>query len=343
MSLAPIAAAQANLTSVQRPNLVVVLTDDQDYALGGWQPTRNLNRVVASQGSFATNWFAHTPVCCPSRAQFLTGRYFHNLRMPRREPGGCMGVQTGVPGLEDKVSGHSFAKHLGEVGYTAAWLGKYLNGGACPKEPPPGYDCPTCRWFVNNGGEDTEPRGYLSANFFDFHGRVPTNDTYSRNGSYASWSPGAPVIDNMKVPQWAGYTTSIIANKSIEWLHQVAGHQAPRASAHGGLAHPFLLVLAPKAPHYAATPATWYEHDPWVDGHSAPRTPSYGVAPHQLAGHHKLIARQGELTSDERRAIDRLFRKRWKALLSVDDAVAGLLETLDSLSLRNTTCAAPPP
>ena len=94
--------------------------------------------LVAERGVFATNWFAHTPVCCPSRAQFLTGRYFHNLRMPT-PAGGCMHVQTAVPGVADKVNPHSFAAHLArEGGYTGAWLGKHLNGNACPREPPPG-------------------------------------------------------------------------------------------------------------------------------------------------------------------------------------------------------------
>eukprot|EP01050_Picozoa_sp_SAG11_P039115 SAG11_NODE_16300_length_551_cov_1.371681_1_plen_95_part_01 len=89
--------------------------------------------LVAAKGMFATNWFIHTPVCCPSRAELLSGRYFHNLRMPTHN-GGCMHVQTGIPGLEDKPNEHSFAKYLvGEKGYTAGWFGKHLNH--CPREP----------------------------------------------------------------------------------------------------------------------------------------------------------------------------------------------------------------
>ena len=75
--------------------------------------------------------------------------------MPTNQ-GGCMHVQTGISGVEDKPNDHSFAKYLVELkGYTAGWFGKHLNH--CPHEPPPGYDCPTCRWFTNGGGSDIEP------------------------------------------------------------------------------------------------------------------------------------------------------------------------------------------
>ena len=67
------------------------------------RPMRRTQELVADAGATATNWFAHTPVCCPSRSQLLTGRYFHNLRMPT-PAGGCMHVQTGVAGKDDKVN-----------------------------------------------------------------------------------------------------------------------------------------------------------------------------------------------------------------------------------------------
>ena len=89
------------------------------------------------------------------------------------------------------------------------------------------------------------------------------------------------------------------AKAAIEWLDAVAGPSAPR-DVHGELAAPFVLVMAPKAPHYAATPAPWYERGTWVDNVSAPRTESYGVDPHVLKDHHGLIAGQGPLREHER-------------------------------------------
>ena len=153
------------------------------------RPLKQAHALIADKGVFAENWFIHTPVCCPSRAELLSGRYFHNLRMPGPS-GGCMHVQTSVPGVDDKPNDHSFAKYLVETrGYVAAWFGKHLN--ACPHKPPPGYDCPKCRWFTNGGGADGEPGGYLNATFNDFTGGVPTTGhPLSRGGTYHARSAG---------------------------------------------------------------------------------------------------------------------------------------------------------
>ena len=67
-----------------RPNVVFVLSDDQDIELGSFPgPMRHTNELLAEQGAAATHWYVNTPVCCPSRAQTLSGRYAHNLREVR--------------------------------------------------------------------------------------------------------------------------------------------------------------------------------------------------------------------------------------------------------------------
>ena len=237
--------------------------------------------------------FIHTPVCCPSRSEFLSGRYFHNIRVNASTTGGCMHVQTftGVPplnrsnplSLPDKVNPHSFATYLvRDKGYTAAWLGKHVN--SCPRFPPPGFDCPTCRWFTNGGGSDTEPGGFFpSATFNDFLGNRSSGDgppnscggtagapPCSNNtrmgkdggGTWWPWLDGGPTtnctIDGKpqvcKVLEHGGYWTSVIGNKSIEWLHHVAGKHAAR-EPDGSLSTPFVLVVGPKVrPQLASGP-----------------------------------------------------------------------------------------
>ena len=60
--------------------------------MGGWTPMKQTEAVLAKNGMTATNWFIHTPVCCPSRGEILTGRYFHNIRVSSFGGGGCMHV-----------------------------------------------------------------------------------------------------------------------------------------------------------------------------------------------------------------------------------------------------------
>ena len=62
----------------RRPNIVVILTDDQDITMGGTRPLEAARRLIAESGAEFTNAFATTPICCPSRSSLLTGRYLHN-------------------------------------------------------------------------------------------------------------------------------------------------------------------------------------------------------------------------------------------------------------------------
>lgn len=276
-----------------KPNIVVFLTDDQDIYLGGWTPMKQATEQLNEKGVTASNWFIHTPVCCPSRAEFLSGRYFHNVR-ETTPSGGCMHVD------EAKVNPVSFPYHLNQNGYNVGYFGKHMN--ACPSKPPPGFDCPDCYWFANGGGKDGEPGGYLNATFHD------------QNGSYTANTNG----------EFAGYTTSVIANKSITWVKKVAA-----------TGKPFFVQVAPKAPHVAATPAPWYADE--FSDLKAPRTPNYNASSELLQNHHWLIAQQGPITTSQAVDIDNLFRDRWRTLLSVDDAIAAMVQTITDLGLLDNT------
>ena len=185
--------------------------------------------LFAETGAVASNWFIHTPVCCPSRAELLTGRYFHNLRVAGPSAGGCMHADLA------RVEPYSYAAALARANYSHGYFGKHVN--AAPHEPPAGWDCASCYWFANGGGADAEPGGYLNATFSDFAGGAAVGpDAYhAAAGTYVASTAG----------EFGGYTTAVIANKSIAWLRDTV--------ARGGGA-PFSLTLAPKAPHVPATP-----------------------------------------------------------------------------------------
>jgi N-acetylglucosamine-6-sulfatase len=287
---------------------VLFLTDDQDEFLGGWTPMVKTQNLLAAQGMRASNWFIHTPVCCPSRGELLSGRYFHNVRNPTPS-GGCMHLNT------DKVNPASFATYLNKMaGYSVAWFGKHMN--SCPHAPPPGFDCPTCYWFTNGGGNDIEPGGYLNATFNDFKGGVAVSGSpyHQKAGTYVANTNG----------EFAGYTTSIIANKSIQWVCEV-----------GAANEPFFVAVASKGPHVPATPAPWYATA--FSDRSAPRTPDYNASKEQLSGHHALIANQEPITEEQGQQIDELFRNRWRTLLSIDDAIEGMVQELSAAGVLERT------
>ena len=73
----PAAAAAA---AASPPNIVFILTDDQDVTLGGLEPMKQLKTLIREQGVFFDNAFVHTPICCPSRSSYLTGKSRHIIQ-----------------------------------------------------------------------------------------------------------------------------------------------------------------------------------------------------------------------------------------------------------------------
>ena len=112
----------------ERPNVVVILTDDQgwgDLSIHGNANIKTPNvDSLARDGALFDRFFV-CPVCAPTRAEFLTGRYH-----PR---GGVRGVSTGAERLnvDEKTIGDTFKAG----GYATAAYGKWHNGTQYPYHP----------------------------------------------------------------------------------------------------------------------------------------------------------------------------------------------------------------
>src|SRR5215211_3606876 len=71
-------------TPEMRPNVVVVMTDDQ--TVEQVQALRRVRGLIGRAGTTFTRNFATFPWCCPSRATYLTGQYSHNHRVRGNRP-----------------------------------------------------------------------------------------------------------------------------------------------------------------------------------------------------------------------------------------------------------------
>lgn len=124
--------------SVDRPNLVVIMADDLDEKMldvlidGGHMP--NLKEKIIDAGIDFRESYVTNPLCCPSRATFLTGQYTHNNNVRTNSfPFG------GVTRLDDSST---VATWLQDAGYHTGIVGKYLNGYGTETEDdyiPPGW------------------------------------------------------------------------------------------------------------------------------------------------------------------------------------------------------------
>ena len=126
----------------KRPNVVVIDTDDQNVTdMFVMQKTLAL---LGGRGTTFNNSYVSYPLCCPSRATFLTGQYSHNHGV----------VTDNQYGVLDNTN--TLAVWLKNAKYRTAMVGKYLNGYGVVnrREIPPGWS----QWFALTGG--TEQKRY---------------------------------------------------------------------------------------------------------------------------------------------------------------------------------------
>src|SRR5205823_5735846 len=104
-----------------RPNILFILTDDQDVPTMAYLP--RVQVLLVNQGLTFSNMFVTYSVCCPSRASILTGQYPHNHDNLFNAPplGGF--VKFRDQGREAST----IATWLQADGYRTALAGKYLN------------------------------------------------------------------------------------------------------------------------------------------------------------------------------------------------------------------------
>jgi arylsulfatase A-like enzyme len=146
-----LAAAETNAAG---PNIVFVLTDDMGYSdpgcYGGkFAATPNIDRL-AKEGVRFTHFYDNAPICSPSRAAFISGRFpaslnfttYLSTRADNRDCEQADFLPTSVPVI---------ARTLKAAGYATAHFGKWhLGGGRDVKNAPPfsayGYDEHSGTW-----------------------------------------------------------------------------------------------------------------------------------------------------------------------------------------------------
>jgi N-acetylglucosamine-6-sulfatase len=167
----------------ERPNFLIIITDDQRYDTMTYMP--NTQSLIFDQGVTFSHGYITTPFCCPSRASILTGMYAHNHY---------------VHVNEDKLNFPTLVEDLHGNGYYTGLVGKYLNSWKGEARPEfdywvsffggtiPNYYDPD----LNINGKWEKKTGYITYLFKDYVIQFLDQATRQRKPFLLLFTPNAP-------------------------------------------------------------------------------------------------------------------------------------------------------
>jgi arylsulfatase A-like enzyme len=230
-----ILVGRLGLNSVQaaeRPNVVVILTDDQGYADAGCYGspnirTPNLDRMAA-EGIRFTSFYAPANICTPSRVGFLTGRY------PAR-----VGVNVAYFPDDEKgmpLSEITLADALKKQGYRTGYIGKWHLGHS------PEY-LPTARGFESFYGIPYSNDMGLNPGLTKPAATIllregKSLEDYNRMDPKARWAV-PPLMRGAHCIEWPADQDTLTQRYTEEAVSFIKQNRDK----------PFFLFIAPAAPH----------------------------------------------------------------------------------------------
>lgn len=281
--------------SVDRPHIVLITADDMTVEELRWMPrTRRLlgDAGVTFEGSISPH-----PLCCPARAEILTGQFAQNN-----------GVRTNfapLGGYEALDGEHTLPVWLSAAGYQTAFMGKYLNeyGEVAPRVVPPGWT----RWMASvvRVYDYNDFSLNVDGRLYDFWG-VNQSDLYGD-------------LTEQLVPELARSDKPFFI-----WQSHVAPHTScPRRPPPGQES-----CWSPPTP--AARHQGMYDDVP-LPSRDDPAFDEADVSdkPREV--------RRPPLRPAERRHLSELFQRRIESLASVDETVARTVAALDRAGVLDET------
>jgi arylsulfatase A-like enzyme len=200
--------AGAQTTPAVKPNIVVLLTDDQESR--SMRVMKITAKKLKRNGVTLKHYYDNFPLCCPARTTIFTGEYAHNHHVLSNVP------PDGGYGVFNELHGDNYLPlWLQDAGYQTSYIGKFENGYA---EPDPYGTTPI---DVPKGWDDWHVLAPSRAQYFNY--------TLNQNGSLRPYTD-AP----------EDYSTDVFTQKARNFIRANARAQTPfymelgYAAPHGG-------------------------------------------------------------------------------------------------------------
>ena len=294
-----------------RPNIVVIVTDDQTFTDlyeragrgGGPKVMPKTRRLIGGKGVTFRRAYASNPMSCPSRSSLLTGQYSHNHRnVTNVFPSGRYCSHRGV-----KFSfSNTLPVWLRKAGYRTMHFGRYLNafGLGRPRRVAPGWD----HWVM-----PVETKVSSTAVYTGY--RLNINGRLTRK------------FGSKRKPRQRKYFTNVMVRMALQQIVATDRNQ------------PFFLEIDHRAPHedsikpVGPQPAPSHASD--FRGKSPRFPPNYDERNVRDKAH--WLRKAAPLSGRNKRKIKVRNIRRLRALRSVDDGVGRLVRLLRNLGELDDT------
>ena len=288
----------------EKPNIVVVMTDDQDVASLKYMP--RVRKLLTKRGMTFEEQTAVFPLCCPVRASYLSGQTGHNNNV--------RGNTAPSGGYENLDATQTLPVWLDKAGYVSTHLGKYSNGYDGTQHPerdgvPPG-------WTEWHGAVD--PTTYL------FYNYVLNED--GTNVQYGSSEDD--------------YQTDVLTDLAVDFVERRSEGDAPffldvaylaphwefRPGTSGSVDVGDLEGQMGLESAIGTPPVPAPRHLGMFEGKKAPRRPSFNEE--DVSDKPQHIKESEPLTPGQIKEIDQWYALRLASLQAVDEGVARIMRTL---------------
>ena len=287
----------ASRAQVTQPNIVVIMTDDQDTA--SISVMTKVKTLLADKGITFTNSFVDNSLCCPSRATFLTGQASHNNGVFTN------GAPDGGYGNLEPTLGNSLPVWLQIAGYNTAHIGKMPNGFTSTSAVPPG-------WNTFKGLTDPETYRY-------------SNYQLNENGVLNIYNNCPDPATNCP-----DYQTDVLAQKAVAYINSRASNPQPFFLTVTPLApHVEFPAQPPAFPRPAPRHLGTFVNVP------LPTPPSFNEA--DVSDKPSFIRSDAVMDAAAISYTQTSFQKRRETLLAVDDMVESIVNALQGSGKLNDT------
>ncbi|KAK5625868.1 hypothetical protein RRF57_001584 [Xylaria bambusicola] len=289
----------------QRPNIVFIMTDDQDLYLNSLDYQPAVKRELIGKGTTFSRHYVTVAKCCPSRASLLRGMAGHNTNITEvNAPGGNWDKWL-ISGQNEDYLPHWLtaagynAECMGHIITKLPYIGKIMNG-------------------YNTANYAQRPAGWT-------HIQTAVDQyTYEYNNVVFSLDGNTPV-------SYPGYHQSdVIRAMSVDRIEELSAQDKP-----------FFLGIAPTSPHMEPGGGKWpvppVRYKDKFPDLKAPRAANWNpndTYQQQKASWVKGLPLLNETTIER---LDGLYRARAQSLLGVDDIVEDVIAKLAEKNILDNT------